>query len=140
MAYLVKQTPKRKRGRKPKKPLLEQVEAAFSHIHDLDWLQQSELSNLSEVQQRVRLHHTMPEAWALRESLIEAALQVIQDIEKLPNMTSVKIFLESYLQGKKVTEIAKELGVSREWCSRSYRRDAFRFAVTQFVRSVSRSS
>ena len=43
------------------------------------------------------------------------------------------MFLERYLEGKQVVEIAKELGVSREWCSRNYRKEALRLAATQFI-------
>jgi DNA-directed RNA polymerase specialized sigma24 family protein len=50
----------------------------------------------------------------------------------------VRLFLVRYLEGKKVAEIAEELGVSREWCSKAYRREALRLAGMQFVRSVSR--
>lgn len=46
-------------------------------------------------------------------------------------------FLNGYLAGKKVSEIAKELGVTREWCSRGYRKEAFRLAGMQFVKLVS---
>ncbi len=42
-------------------------------------------------------------------------------------MDGVKMFLQRYLEGKKVSEIAYELGVSREWCSRSYRKDGIKF-------------
>ena len=46
-------------------------------------------------------------------------------------------FLNGYLAGKSVAEIAQELGVSREWCSRNYRREALRLAGMHFVRSIS---
>lgn len=144
MAQIARDSPResqvtrgRKRGRKPKIPLMEQVELAYGHLHNLDWLQECGLASLTAVQERVQRHHTMPEAQALRGLLTESALRVIEDIKQVPSMVSLKVFLERYLQGKKVTEIAKELRVSREWCSRSYRKEAFRLAGIQFVRSVS---
>ena len=54
----------------------------------------------------------MPQAQALRSLLVEAAQQVVQGIGDVPDMVSMKVLLERYLQGKKVAEIAEELGVS----------------------------
>ena len=54
----------------------------------------------------------MPEAQALRSLLVEAAQQVVQGIGDVPEMVSMKVLLERYLQGKKVAEIAEVLGVS----------------------------
>ena len=127
----------KKRGRKPKMPLMTEVELAYGHLHNLDWLQECGLANLPAVQERTPRHNFMPEAQALRELLIEAAKQVTQDIAKIPGMENETAFLKGYLAGKKVSEMAKELGVTREWCSRGYRREAFRLAGMQFVRLVS---
>lgn len=79
----------------------------------------------------------MPEAQALRSLLMEVARQVVQDLATMPDKSGVRVFLERYLEGKNLTEIARELGVSREWVARSYRREAFRLAGMQFVRLVS---
>lgn len=133
-----KTTPGKRRERRPKVPLMKEVELAYVHLHDLDWLQECPLAGLPGVQEQVQPQQFMPNAQALRGLLIQAAQQVIQDIEKVPNLAGVRIFLERYLEGKKIAEIARELGVSREWCSRSYRKEAFRLAGMQFVRLVSR--
>jgi len=105
----------KKRGRKPKMPLMKEVELAYGHLHDLDWLQECGLTNLPSVQKQSHHHNFMPEAQALRVLLIEAAQQVIQETVKIPGMESETAFLKSYLAGKKVSEIARELGVTREW-------------------------
>jgi DNA-directed RNA polymerase specialized sigma24 family protein len=118
---------------------MEQVEEAYLHLHDWDWLRDSELVGLPEVQQRVNPRQIMPEAQALRGMLFEATRQVIQDLTTVPDKVGVRVFLERHLEGRNLTEIARELGVSREWVSRSYRREAFRLAGMQFVRSVSNS-
>jgi hypothetical protein len=55
----------------------------------------------------------------------------------VPRLAGVRLFLDRYLQGKMVAEIAQEPGVTREWCSRSYRKEAFRLAVMQFLRDIS---
>jgi hypothetical protein len=127
----------KKRGRKPKLPLMREVELSYGHLHDLDWLQECSLTKLPAVQERTFKYGFMPEAQALRELLIEAAKQVIQDIAKIPGMERIATFLEGYLAGKSVSQMAKEFGVSRAWCSRGYRKEAFRLAAEQFVRLVS---
>ena len=143
MVEIARDSPKRKvgqgrkRGRKPKMPLMKEVELAYGHLHNLDWLQECSLTNLPFVKERSHHHNFMPEAQALRGLLIEAAKQVTQDIAKIPGMENETAFLKGYLAGKKVSEMAKELGVTREWCSRGYRREAFRLAGMQFVRLVS---
>ena len=68
--------------------------------------------SLQEVQQRINPRHTMPEAQAPRSLLVEAAQQAVQGIGDVPDMVSMKVFLERYQQSKKVAEIAEELGVS----------------------------
>ncbi|MFQ6029791.1 MAG: hypothetical protein ACE5Q6_20130, partial [Dehalococcoidia bacterium] len=130
----------RRRGRRPKTPLMDQVERAYINLHDLDWLQECELVKLPEVQERIEPRHTMPEAQALRGLLIAAAKQAGKDISNVPDLAGVRVFLERYAAGKKVAEIAQELGVTREWCSRAYRKEAFRLAGMQFVRSISAGS
>ena len=80
----------------------------------------------------------MPQGQALRRLLVEAIGQVVRDVGSVPDKSGVKVFLEGYLGGKKVTAIARELGVSREWVSRSYRKEGLRLAGDQFVRAISR--
>ena len=128
----------RRRGRRPKTPLMDQVEQALVHLHDLDWLQECDLARLPEVLEQAQPHQTMPEAQALRDLLIAAARQVVRDMRQIPGKEGVAAFLKGYLAGRPVAEIAQELGVSREWCSRNYRREALRLAGMQFVGSVSR--
>ena len=79
----------------------------------------------------------MPEAQALRSLLIGATGQVIEDVKHVPGKEGVVAFLKGYLAGRSVAEIAQEFGVSREWCSRNYRREALRLAGMHFVRSIS---
>jgi DNA-directed RNA polymerase specialized sigma24 family protein len=80
----------------------------------------------------------MPEAQALRDLLIAAARQVVGDMGQVPGKEGLAAFLKGYLAGRSVSEIAQELGVSREWCSRNYRREALKLAGMQFVRTISR--
>jgi hypothetical protein len=132
--------PARRPGRRPKTPLMDQVGEAYLHLHDWDWLQECELARLPEVQQLVNPRQVMAEAQALRNLLIEAARRVMIDLATMPDKSGVREFLERHLEGKNVSEIARELGVSREWVNRGYRREAFRLAGMQFVTMVSRES
>ena len=132
-----KSVPDKRRGRPPKTPLMEQAQQAYTHLHDLDWLQGCELAGLPEVQEKAQPHHTMPEAQALRNLLIEAAHQVALDMGQIPGKEGVAAFLTGYLAGKSVAEIAQELGVRREWVSWSYRREALALAIARFIRLIS---
>ncbi|MFW6174755.1 MAG: helix-turn-helix domain-containing protein, partial [Chloroflexota bacterium] len=79
----------------------------------------------------------MPEAQALRRLLVEAAARASKHMEAVPDLANAHRFLERYMEGKTVSEIARDLGVSREWCSRTFRRQALEMASMQFVRLVS---
>jgi len=74
---------RKKRGRKPKLPLTREVELAYGHLYDLDWLQESGLAQLPAVQERKHRHNFIPEAQALRELLIEAASRSFSTSPKL---------------------------------------------------------
>ena len=124
-------------GRRPKEPLIKQVEQAYSHLHDLDWLEKSRLAQLPEVQERVDSKHPMPEAQTLRRLLMAAAQQIVQVLSDVPDKAEVRTFLEMYLDGKNVTEIARELGKTREWVSKAYRKEAWTLAGTQFIKLIS---
>ena len=130
-------TSDKKRGRPQKTTLMDRVGQAYVHLHDLDWLQECDLARLPEVQEIVEPNRMMPEAQALRSLLIVAADQVIEDLNPVPGSEGVVAFLTGYLAGRSVAEIAQEIGVSREWCSRNFRREALRQAGVQFVRYVS---
>lgn len=129
--------PRRRGGRKPKTPFLLQVRQAYEHIHDLDWLDESPLIELEAVAERANPLNAMPQAQALRGLLVESAQRLARQMADVPDRAPLKVFLERYLEGKRIAEIAEELGVSREWCSRTYRKRALELAGMQFVRLVS---
>ena len=130
-----KPRPGKRRGRPPKTPLMEQVEQAYTHLNDLDALQESALTRLDAVQERIQPRQAMPEAQALRSLLMEAAQEIIKDMGHIPGKEGLGVFLERWLEGKQVSEIAQELRVTRETCSRNYRREGLRLAAMQFISS-----
>lgn len=130
--------PPRRRSRRARTPLLDEIEQAYVHLHDMDWLQESNLARLPEVTRHVNLKQAMPHAQALRALLTTAAHKVVKDMNATPDKSKAALFLRRYIEGKSVTEIAREMGVRREWVSRSYRGEAFKLAGEQFVRLISR--
>lgn len=129
--------PRKRAGRKPKTAFLLQVRQAYEHIHDLDWLDESPLVELEAVAERANPLNAMPRAQSLRGILVEAAQRLARQMADVPERAPLKVFLERYIEGKRIQDIAEELGVSREWCSRSYKKQALELAVMQFVRLVS---
>ena len=103
--------PRKRRGRKPAVPLLKQVEQAYAHLYDYDWLQKSQLVDHEAVQERLNPRLAMAGARALQESLLRAAQEVLQLLDGLPNRSKVHVFLDRYISGKKVFEIADEMGI-----------------------------
>ena len=53
-------------------------------------------------------------------------------------MNGVRVFLVRYLEGKNNVQIAEELGVSREWVGRRFRRQGLALAGNQLIRVLSR--
>lgn len=129
---------KRPRARRPRprSPLMREFIRAYRYLHDLDRLQDSPLVELDGVRARTNPLSVMAEAKALRAVLVEAATRAASDLAAVPTQAHVRHFLEQYLCGKGISEIAVELGVSREWCSRGYRTQAFELAAMQCERLV----
>ena len=121
-----------KPGRPRKVPLRPQVQEAYGKLPNLDWLQECRLAELPELQERVQPHQAMAQGQALRNLLIEAAQQVAGNLIQVPGKTNVSIFLSKYADGKTVSKIAKEMGVTRKSVY-NYREEAFRYATEQFV-------
>jgi len=113
------------------------VEDAYLHLHDLDWLQTSEISRIPEVQAHLNRQQTMSQGQALRILLFDSARHLIRDLATVPDKSGVKTFLDGYLAGKTITSIAREIGVRREWVSRAYRREGLDLAVAHFIRVMS---
>lgn len=114
--------------------LLGQVIEAYRHLDDLDWLDASPLARTRAVREQAMPLAPMPEAQALRRLLVDAARRAAEHTAEIPSHEPLGVFLRSYVAGKRVAEIAEELGVSREWCSRAYRKRALGLAGRQFAR------
>ena len=128
------------RRSRPDAALLQHVLEAYGHLHDLDWLQDSRLTGLEAVRERTNPLAPMPEAQALRGLLVDAAQRAADHAREVPLQAPLHLFLTRYVEGKRVTEIAGELGVSREWCSRAYRKQALKLTGMQFLRLAASGS
>ena len=127
----------RKRGThaaRPRSARVRQFVQAYEHLHDLDWLDRSPLVEIEAVRDRMNHLAPMPEAQALRGLLLDGARLAARHAGDLPFHAPLRLFLERYVEGKRITEIASEIGVSREWCSRAYRRQALELAALQCFR------
>lgn len=83
---------------------------------------------------RARALAPIPEAQALQGLLVDAAKRAGQHAGDVPAQVTLRTFLERYLKGACISEIAEEFGVSREWCSNAPRKQALELAGLQFVR------
>lgn len=126
----------RRQQTKPTSVLLRQIVQAYADLHDLDRLDESPLVRLEVVRESVNRLNPMAEARAVRALLLEAARRAALQASDVPTQQPLRHFLEQYVAGKNVTEIAAELGVSREWCSRSYRKQALELAAMQCERLI----
>ena len=99
--------------------MLQHVLEACGDPHDLDWLQDSPLTGLDAVRERANPLAPMPEAQALRAGcswLRRSALPAMPGTYRFRRRCTCSS--RASVEAKRVTEIAGELGVSREWCSR----------------------
>ena len=75
---------RRRRGRKASTPLIKQVEQAYAHLNDLDWLDKCRLSRLPEVRDKTNSNQVMSRTQGLRTLLMQAARQMISDRRRCP--------------------------------------------------------
>ena len=113
--------------------MLGQVLEAYRHLDDLDWLDASPLARIDAVRAYAMPTAPLPEAQALRRLLVDAARRAADHAAEIPAHAPLRVFLQRYVDGRRVTEIADELGVSREWCSRAYRKRALSLAGRHFM-------
>ena len=91
---------------------------------------------LLAIQSRVRRQETMPEGQTLRRLTAEAVDRVAQELSSQPRKSRITGYLQGHVKGAATPEIAEELGVTREWCSRSYAMEALRLVALQFTRLI----
>ncbi len=125
-----------KRGRPRKVPLPQQVQEAYGKLPSLDWLQECQLAHRPELQEHVQPRQAMAQGQALRHLLIEAAQQVAGILAQVPDKEKISIFLGKYAQGKTISKIAGEMGVTRKSVY-TYRDEGFKYASEQFVLLIS---
>jgi hypothetical protein len=85
---------------------------------------------LAEVRYQGRLY---PRALALRELIDRAVEGVLAEIEGERGLDEVRQFLDLYRMGASVSAAARNLGRSREHCSRSIKRRALTLLADHFA-------
>ncbi len=78
-----------------------------------------------------------PTGSALREVLLKSIEELIDETEEEPALSRECQYLRLWLQGKNVTQIARELQVTREHCSQTVRRRVLQMMVSKFEMRVS---
>ena len=78
-----------------------------------------------------------PTGSALREVPLKSIEGLIDETEEEPALSRECQYLRLWLQGKNVTQIARELQVTREHCSQTVRRRVLQMMVSKFETRVS---
>jgi hypothetical protein len=112
-----------------------EVATAMLHFHDLAWLAESELCELSQVQTLARGSHVLfAEGIALRQ-LLESSAKTVLD--RLPRgdrrLDRIRFTLEGVLEGRSIAALAREQGRTREYWSRSVWREAAALVARELV-------
>lgn len=108
---------------------------ALRHLHDRSALNRSSLARLDAVEKLARekyQSHLMPRGLALREILLNCVAEAIKEAQAEPGLTKVARYLELMIEGFTCKEISKEIHLTREHVSRTYRRKALELVADHF--------
>ena len=81
-----------------------------------------------------------PTGSALREVLMACITELIQETEQEPALSRECQYLSLWMEGYNVTQIARELKLTREHCSQTVRRRVIHMLESKFSSVVSRVS
>lgn len=116
--------------------LMGRLDHALKHVDNRIELNRNPLTRLSTIARLAesryegRLH---PRALALREIVGEAVRWVLAELDGESSLRYVHQFLTMYSSGSSVAEASRQLGLSREHCSRSIKREALRLVAQRFA-------
>ena len=120
-------------------------EAGLGYIlHKLDdimALQRSNFTKVSGVRRFAEENYpgrSMPEGRALRDIVIQCVTIVLADLGAEAGCSHACRYLELAIKGVSCREISRDLKLSREHVSRTYRRQALQLLARQFVLTVRR--
>ena len=127
---------RKKRGRKSGEEILKQVALALKHVQDLEYLEESPLTNLPAVRELAEGEYreaAVPMGFALRVLLLESSKIVVRDFEDLTHYQREIMFLKAYVDCQSVAEISRGLGLSREHVARSIQTRAIGLVARVFL-------
>ena len=125
-----------KRGRKSGQEIQEQVILALKNLQELGLLEESPLGRLPAVRQLAETEYKLsifPTGFALRSSLLEAVNVVMKQFGEIPGYQREVRFIERFAEGASVTEISRELDLSREHVARTVQPKALRLVTKTFL-------
>ena len=117
------------------------VDHALRHIDDRIELNRNPLARLTSVHRIARERyegHIHPRGLALRQLLIECIESITSDLGDEPAQVRVCRYLRGRLEGLTSSQISSELGLSREYVSRTYRLKALAL-LTEELRNTTRN-
>ena len=126
----------RKRGRKSKEDIAEQMGLALRHIEDLEYLELSNFKALRGVQYLAKSKYQstlFPVGFAVRALLEVSVHAVCHEFDQIPGYEREVRFLRMCDRGINVTHISRTLGLSREYVSRTVRPRVLALVARRFL-------
>jgi hypothetical protein len=106
---------------------LKRVGDALGNLKDVSALNRSALARTKAVERLAEERyrgHVVPRGFALREILLRSVEEVVGELSTEPGLARVCQYLKLAAKGLSGRQIGKELGLSREHVSRTYRKRA----------------
>jgi len=120
-----------------------QIDHALRHIDDRSELNQNPLARIAYVQQKAKegyRGHVLPNGLALRDLLIECIERITRDlVGGEPAQARVCRYLTGRKEGLSCGQISSQLGLSREYVSRTFRPKAL-MLVAEVMRTMIRNT
>jgi len=125
-----------KRGPLSFDDLLVRIDHGLRYLDDRIELNRNPLTRLSRVETLAQARYAScvhPEAVALHEMLDVSVRLVLSEIEGEARLWKVREFLSLYRGGSTIKQAGKQLGMSREYCSRVIKKRAVELVAEKFI-------
>lgn len=118
------------------KVMIARLDDALKNLGDRSALSRSPLARLDRVQGMAADRYSdklMPRGLALRQVITEAVLRICAELGDEPGLAKPCRYLDLRAKGLKCTEVAAELGLTREHVSRTVRPKALGLLLEEFL-------
>ena len=112
------------------------IDHALRNLGDRSVLNASQLARLTYVRRLAEDEyrgHILPKGLALHDLLTNCIRKICTELEDEPGLTRACRYLELLVQGISRKEISRQLGLSREHVSRTYRKKAVKIVTEEFM-------